>query len=164
MPASGFYPKRLLISSTLHCRGKNGSSKKIGQTTQKMIRFVPNMYVSGRISALRPCTQTVKNFWYSKKNPKKYQTDEILGFAGFVRFFFLRGFAGFLPDRLRRCKYFRSFVSPSLETCNQSLKIDCLVFWVKSVDIGQAPKKHIFLGFGGSRFLCTKRAGKSCPL
>ena len=37
-----------IYTSTLHCRGKNGRSKKIGQTNQKMIHFVPNMFVSGK--------------------------------------------------------------------------------------------------------------------
>ena len=90
-----------IYTSTLHCRGKNGSSKKIGQMTQKMIHFVPNMYVSGKISALRPCTQTVKNFWNSKKIRKlpKQRDFRICGFlrlfAGFCGFF--AGFCGFSP-------------------------------------------------------------------
>jgi hypothetical protein len=33
-----------------------------------MIHFVPNMYVSGKISGLRPGTQTVKIFGTEKKN------------------------------------------------------------------------------------------------
>ena len=56
-----------MLSSTLHCRGKNGRSKKIGQTNQTMIHFVPNMYASGKISALQPGTQTVIIFGTTKK-------------------------------------------------------------------------------------------------
>ena len=104
-----------------------------------MIHFVPNMYVSGKISALRPCTQTVKNFWNSKEIRKlpKQRDFRICGllrfFASFLRdfFFFLRGFAGFLPDRLRRCNFFLSFVSPCRKTCNQGLKIEDLGVWGK---------------------------------
>ena len=48
-----------IYTSTLHFRGKNGSSKNIGQTTPKISHFIPNMYVSGKISALRPCTHIV---------------------------------------------------------------------------------------------------------
>ena len=110
-----------------------------------MIHFVPNMYVSGKISALRPCTQTVKKFWNSKKI-RKLPKQRDFRICGFLRFFagfcgnfagFLRGFAGFLPDRLRRCKYFLSFVSPSSKTCNQSLKIEDLgvlgkISWYRS--------------------------------
>ena len=51
-------PKSFL-SSTLHFRGKTCHFKKIGQTTQKMFHFDPNMYVSGKISALPPRTQNV---------------------------------------------------------------------------------------------------------
>ena len=58
------------ISSTLHFREKNGSSKNIGQTTQKISHFIPNMYVSGKISALRPCTHIVRIFWNWEKNRK----------------------------------------------------------------------------------------------
>ena len=52
-----------LHASTLHFRGKNGTSKNIGQTTQKISHFIPNMYVSGKISALRPCTHIVRISW-----------------------------------------------------------------------------------------------------
>jgi hypothetical protein len=94
------------ISSTLHCRGKNGRSKKIGQTNQKMIHFVPNMYVSGKISALRPGTQTVMIFGTTKKIrklPKTTRFQDLRVFAcfcGFLRAFcgFFAGFCGFYPQ------------------------------------------------------------------
>ena len=87
------------VTSTLHCRGKNGRSKKIGQTNQKMIHFVPNMYVSGTISALRPGTQTGMIFGTAKKseNYLKQRDFRICGFLRFLRFFFvvfLRVFCG----------------------------------------------------------------------
>ena len=93
-------------SSTLHCRGKNGRSKKIGQTNQKMIHFVPNMYVSGKISALRPGTQTVMIFGTTKKIrklPKTTRFQDLRVFAcfcGFLRAFcgFFAGFCGFYPQ------------------------------------------------------------------
>ena len=127
-----------------------------------MIHFFPNMYVSGKISALRPCTQTVKKFWNSKKL-RKLPKQRDFRICGFLRFFagfcgvfagFLRGFAGFLPDRLRRCKYFLSFVSPSSKTCNQNLKIEDLgvlgkISWYRS----NSENTYIFLGFGGSRYI-----------
>ena len=88
-------------SSTLHCRGKNGRSKKIGQTNQKMIHFVPNMYVSGKTSALRPGTQTVMIFGTTKKIrklPKTTRFQDLRVFACFYRVFagFLRVFCGVL--------------------------------------------------------------------
>ena len=94
--------------------------------------FVPNKYVSGKISALRPGTQTVMIFGTAKKpeNYLKQRDFRICGFlrffAGFLHFFavFLRGFAGFLPSRLMRCKHFLAFVSPSPKSCNQSPKIE----------------------------------------
>ena len=93
------------VTSTLHCRGKNGRSKKIGQTNQKMIHFVPNMYVSGTISALRPGTQTgmIFGIWNSKKKPKTTLNNEISGFAGFCVFsrFFLWVFCEFFCGVLR---------------------------------------------------------------
>ena len=46
---------------------KNGRSKKIGQTNQTVIHFVPSMYVSGKISSLQPGTQTVIIFGTTKK-------------------------------------------------------------------------------------------------
>ena len=96
----------ILISSTLHCRGKNGRSKKIGQTNQKMIHFVPNMYVSGKISALWPGTQTVMIFGTTKKIrklPKTTRFQDLRVFAcfcGFLRAFcgFFAGFCGFYPQ------------------------------------------------------------------
>ena len=94
-------------SWTLHFRGKNGRSKKIGQVkiNQKMIHFVPNKYVSGKISALRPGTQTVMIFGTAKKseNYLKQRDFRICGFlhffCGFLRFFcgFFAGFCGFSP-------------------------------------------------------------------
>ena len=51
-------------------RKKYSSRSKIGQTTQKMIHFVPNMYVSGKISAPRSRTQDVKSFRTPKKTKK----------------------------------------------------------------------------------------------
>ena len=121
-----------IYTSTLHCRGKNGRSKKIGQTNQKMIHFVPNMYVSGKILALRPGTQTVMIFGTTKKIrklPKTTRFQDLRVFAaGFCGLFagFLRGFAGFIPSRLMRCKHFLAFVSPNTKTCNQSPKIQDL--------------------------------------
>ena len=120
-----------IITSTLHCRGKNGRSKKIGQTNQKMIHFVPNMYVSGKISAPRPGTQTVMIFGTTKKIrklPKTTKFQDLRFFAGFCGLFafFFRGFAGFIPSRLMRCKHFLAFVSPNPKTCNQSPKIQDL--------------------------------------
>ena len=111
-------------TSTLHCRGKNRRSKKIGQTNQKMIHFAPNMYVSGKISALRSRTQNVRNFGTLKKeeNCLKQRDFRICGFL--CVFFFSRGFAGLFLDRLRRCKHFFVFVSPSPKTCNQSHKTE----------------------------------------
>ena len=79
----------------VHCRGKNGRSKKIGQTNQKMIHFVPNMYVSGKISALRPGTQTVMIFGTAKKS-ENYLKQRDLRICGFLRFFFA-GFCGCSP-------------------------------------------------------------------
>ena len=90
-------------SWTLHFRGKNGRSKKIGQVkiNQKMIHFVPNKYVSGKISALRPGTQTVMIFGTAKKIrklPKTTRFQDLRVFAFFLRVFafFLRVFCGVL--------------------------------------------------------------------
>ena len=96
----------LLLSSTLHCRGKNGRSKKIGQTNQKMIHFVPNMYVSGKISALQPGTQTVMIFGTTKKSENYLKQRDfricvfLRVFACFCGFFagFFAGFCGFYPQ------------------------------------------------------------------
>jgi len=106
--------------STLHCRGKHGRYIKIGQTNQKMIRFVPNMYVSGKISALRPGTQTVMIFGTTKKT-ENYLKQGDFRICVFLRFFF----CGFYPySRLMRCKHVLAFVSPSPKTWNQSPKIE----------------------------------------
>ena len=99
--------------------------------------------------------------WRIFGTPKKsenYQNTVISGCAGCCVFFagvcgffagFLRGFASFLPDRLRRCKYCLSFVSPSSKTCNQSPKIEDLgvsgkISWYRS----NSENTYIFLGFG----------------
>jgi len=87
-----------------------------------MIHFVPNMYVSGKISALRPGTQTVMIFGATKKS-ENYLKQRDFRICGFLRFF-LRVFAGVLPSRLMRCKHFLAFVSPSPKSCNQSPKIE----------------------------------------
>ena len=120
------------VTSTLHCRGKNGRSKKIGQTNQKMIHFVPNMYVSGTISALRPGTQTgmIFGIWNSKKKTENYLEQRDFRICGFLRFFafffvgflrfFLWGFAGFLPSRLMRCKH---FLALSHQAQNHAIKV-----------------------------------------
>ena len=85
------------------------------------------------------------DFWNSQKNRKLPKTTRFQDLR--VVAFFLRGFAGFLPSRLMRCKHFLAFVSPSPKSCNQSPKIEdqssIQVFWVKSVDIGQIPKTPI---------------------
>jgi len=51
-----------------------------------MIHFVPNMYVSGKISALRPGTQTVMIFGKTKK-PENYLKQRDFRIFGFLRFF-----------------------------------------------------------------------------
>jgi len=70
---------------------KNGRSKKIGQTNQQMIHFVPNMYVSGKISALQTGTQTVMIFGTTKKS-ENYLNQRDFRIRGF-----LRVFCGVLP-------------------------------------------------------------------
>ena len=76
----------MITSSTLHCRGKNGRSKKIDQTNQDMIHFVPNMYVSGKISALRPGTQSVMIFGTAKKS-ENYPKQRDFRICGFLHLF-----------------------------------------------------------------------------
>ena len=65
-----------------------------------MIHFVPNMYVSGKISALRPGTQTVMIFGTTKKIrklPKTTRFQDLRVFAaGFCGLF--AGFCGFYPQ------------------------------------------------------------------
>ena len=103
---SGFGFRSSKPTSTLHCRGKNGRSKKIGQTNQEMIHFVPNMYVSGKISALRPGTQTLMIFGTTKKIrklPKTTRFQDLRVFACFCVFLrafcrFFAGFCGFYPQ------------------------------------------------------------------
>ena len=84
-------------------------SKKIGQTTKHMIHFVPNMYVSGKISALRPPHTYTKSevFWNSngfRKPSKTARFQDLRVFAGFCGslaflrvFFFSPGFCVFFP-------------------------------------------------------------------
>ena len=87
------------------------------------------MYVSGKISALRPGTHSVMIFGTAKKSDN-YLKQRDFRICGFLRFFagfcgfLLRGFAGFLPSRLMRRKHFLAFVSPSPKSCNQSPKIE----------------------------------------
>ena len=114
-----------------------------------MIHFVPNMYVSGKISALRPGTQTVMIFGTTKrirKLPKTTRFQDLRGFCGL--------FAGFIPSRLMRCKHFLAFVSPNPKTCNQSPKIQDLgVLGKISRYRSNSENTYIFLGFGGSRYI-----------
>ena len=104
--------------------------------------------------------------WWFLEQPKisenylKQRDFRICGFlrvfAGFCGFFavFLRGFAGFIPSRLMRCKHFLAFVSPNPKTCNQSPKIQDLgVLGKISRYRSNSENTYIFLGFGGSR--CT---------
>ena len=130
--------------------------RRIGQTNQKMIHFVPNMYVSGKISALRPGTQTVMIFGTTKKIrklPKTTRFQDLRVFAGFLRVF-CGVFAGFIPSRLMRCKHFLAFVSPNPKTCNQSPKIQDLgVLGKISRYRSNSENTYIFLGFGGSRYI-----------
>ena len=128
--------------------------KTIGQTNQKMNHFIPNMYVSGKISALQPGTQTVMIFGTTKKIrklPKTTRFQDLRVFAGFLRFFcgVLRVLS---PVRLMRCKHFLAFVSPNPKTCNQSPKIQDLgVLGKISRYRSNSESTYIFLGFGGSR-------------
>ena len=132
-----------------------------------MIHFVPNMYVSGKISALRPGTQTVMIFGTTKKIrklPKTTRFQDLRVFAGFCGLFvgFLRGFAGFIPSRLMRCKHFLAFVSPNPKTCNQSPKIQDLGVLGKISRYryrSNSENTYIFLGFGGSRLFLIWRKG-----
>ena len=105
--------------SSTHSRGQNARSKKIGQTIPKMI-FVPNIYISGKISALRPRTQNVSNFGTLNKseNYLKQRDFRICFFCGFLRVLSL------VKCHLRCCKDFLVFVPPSPKTCNQSPKIE----------------------------------------
>ena len=116
----------LAIPAIPYCRGKNSRSKKIGQTTQKMIHFVPNMTVCF-LENLSTCsrTQNVKNFGILEKN-EKYLKQRDFRICRYLHFFcvFFGGFAGCFLSRLRRCKYVSAFVSPSPKTCNQSPRID----------------------------------------
>ena len=83
-------------------------SKKIGQTTKNMILFVPNMYVSGKISALRPPPTYTKSevFWNPngfRKPSKTARFQDLRVFAGFcgslafLRVCFSPGFCVFFP-------------------------------------------------------------------
>ena len=118
-----------LYLDPLHFRGKNGRSKKIGQTwsnnpnndslCSKHVCFWENL------STTPPYTKRVE-FWNSTKIRKlpEQQDFRICGFLRVFCVFFLRGFAGFFLSRLRRCNHFFAFVSPSPNTCNQSPKIE----------------------------------------
>ena len=82
----------LAIPAIPYCRGKNSRSKKIGQTTQKMIHFVPNMTVCF-LENLSTCsrTQNVKNFGILEKKrkvPKTTRFQDLQVFAFFFVFFF----------------------------------------------------------------------------
>ena len=106
-------------------QGKNGRSKKIGQTTQ----WFTSIHVSGKISALPPRTQKRAEFWNPtkiRKLPETRRFQDLRFFVGFCVFFggFWRGFAVFFLSRLKRCRHFLAFVSPSPKTCNQSPKIE----------------------------------------
>ena len=81
----------LAIPAIPYCRGKNSRSKKIGQTTQKMIHFVPNMTVCF-LENLSTCsrTQNVKNFGIlgkKRKVPKTTRFQDLQVFAFFFVFF-----------------------------------------------------------------------------
>ena len=107
--------------------------------------------------------------WWFLEQPKKSenylkQRDfRICGFCVFLRVFagsggffagFLRGFAGFIPNHLMRCKHFLAFVSPNPKTCNQSPKIQDLgVLGKISRYRSNSENTYIFLGFGGSRYI-----------
>ena len=92
------------------------------------------MYVSGKISALRPGTQTVMIFGTTKKIrklPKTTRFQDLRVFAcfcGFLRAFcgFFAGFCGFYPQSFDALQTFLAFVSPNPKTCNQSPKIQDL--------------------------------------
>ena len=125
-----------------------------------MIHFVPNMYVSGKISALRPGTQTVMIFGTTKKIrklPKTTRFQDLRVFAcfcGFLRAFcvFFSGFCGVFPKSFDET-FFGLFVSPNPKTCNQSPKIQDLgVLGKISRYRSNSENTYIFLGFGGSRF------------
>ena len=108
---------------TLHFRGKNCRSKKI--LCSKQVCFWENLSTTAGHT-------NRDDFWNSKKTrklPKTTRFQDLRVFAffcGLLHFcaVFLRGFAGFLPSRLMRCKHFLAFVSPSPKSCNQSPKIE----------------------------------------
>ena len=77
----------LAIPAIPYCRGKNSRSKKIGQTTQKMIHFVPNMTVCF-LENLSTCsrTQNVKNFGILEKN-EKYLKQRDFRICRYLHFF-----------------------------------------------------------------------------
>ena len=104
--------------------------------------------------------------WWFLEQPKKsenYLKQRDFRICGFLRVFacfcglfagFLRGFAGFIPSRLMRCKHFLAFVSPNPKTCNQSPKIQDLgVLGKISRYRSNSENTYIFLGFGGSRII-----------
>ena len=98
--------------------------------------------------------------WWFLEQPKKsenYLKQRDFRICVFLRAFcgfFLRGFAGFIPSRLMRCKHFLAFVSPNPKTCNQSPKIQDLgVLGKNSRYRSNSENTNIFLGFGGSRYV-----------
>ena len=123
-----------------------------------MIHFVPNMYVSGKISALRPGTQTVMIFGTTKKNrklPKTTRFQELRFFVCFCGLF--AGCWGVLrvlsPVVWCAANIFWP-VSPNPKTCNQSPKIQDLgVLGKISRYRSNSENTYIFLGFGGSRMI-----------
>ena len=132
-------------------------SKKIGQTTKHMIHFVPNMYVSGKISALRPPHTYTKSevFWNSngfRKPSKTARFQDLRVFAGFcgslafLRVFFSPGFCVFFPQSFEALQQIFWPFSLSPKTCNQIPNIEdqssIKMFWSNT---------NIFLGFAGSR-------------
>jgi hypothetical protein len=86
-----------------------------------MIHFVPNMYVSGKISALQTGTQTVMIFGTTKKS-ENYLNLRDFRIRGFLRVF--AGFCRFYPQSFDALQTFFGLVSPSPKTCNQSPKIE----------------------------------------
>jgi len=88
----------------------------IDQTTQKVIHFVPNMYVCGKISALRRRTKNVMKFG-TLKSSENYIKQRAFRFCDFLLVFdnvlynagFLPGFAGAFLRCLRRSKHFLHF-------------------------------------------------------
>ena len=115
-----------IYTSTLHPPRKKWSFKE-DRSNNPMIHFDPRFWE--KISALPPRTQKREEFWNStkiRKLPETRRFQDLRFFAGFCVFFggFLSGFAVFFLSRLKRCRHFLAFVSPSPKTCNQSPKIE----------------------------------------